>query len=121
MTIYLGTEDLLALTSDLSVGPVRDLGLLESAAHRPSTTLWGTEAYPALEDKAAALLESVVRHHPLIDGNERLGWLCLVVFFELNDIILEAPDDEAYDLVIAVASGQIGIDEISVALRSWQS
>lgn len=120
MTIYLHAEDLLSLTADLAVGPVRDLGLLESAAHRPSTTLWGKEAYPTLEGKAAALLESVVRNHPLVDGNKRLGWLSLVVFYELNDVILEASDDEAYDLVIAVASGNTGIDEISTALRRWR-
>lgn len=57
----------------LGVGPVRDLGLLESAAHRPTTSLWGQEAYPALKLKAAALMDSLVNSHPLVDGNKRLG------------------------------------------------
>ena len=120
MTSYLCTEDMLTLATDLNVGPVRDLGLLESATHRPRTALWGTQAYRTLETKAASLLESVVRNHPLVDGNKRLGWLGLVVFYELNGVFLEAPDDEAYDLVIAVASGEIGIEEIARSLRRWR-
>ncbi|WP_210604276.1 type II toxin-antitoxin system death-on-curing family toxin [Brevibacterium oceani] len=120
MTSYLRTEDMLALTADLNVGPVRDLGLLESATHRPRTVLWGAEAYPSLETKAASLLESVVRNHPLVDGNKRLGWLSVVVFYELNGVFLEAPDDEAYDLVISVASGELGVDEVAHSLRRWR-
>lgn len=120
MTSYLRTEDMLALTADLNVGPVRDLGLLESATYRPRTVLWGTEAYPSLETKAASLLESVVRNHPLVDGNKRLGWLSLVVFYELNGVFLEAPDDEAYDLVISVASGELGVEDVAHSFRRWR-
>lgn len=64
MTVHLTREDLLTLVADLCVGPVRDVGLLESAAHRPSTRVWGRAAYPSLDEKAAALLESLVRNHP---------------------------------------------------------
>lgn len=116
---YLTLEDLLVLVDDLQVGPVRDLGLLESAAHRPTTTLWGAEAYDGMDLKAAALLESIVRNHTLLDGNKRLGWLAVVVFFGLNGIDLDAPDDDAYDLVIAVATGQIPIEDAAKALASW--
>ena len=84
MTAYLSLEDLLALVEDLQLGPVRDLGLLASAAHRPMTTLWGQDAYLTLEEKAAALLESLVRNHALVDGNKRLGWLATVVFLDIN-------------------------------------
>lgn len=72
MTEYLTLEDLLALIGDLGVGPVRDLGLLESAAHRPTTALWGRDVYATIEKKAAALLDSLVRDRPLADGNKRL-------------------------------------------------
>lgn len=119
MTDFLTLEDLLALVDDLGVGPVRDLGLLESAAHRPTTSLWGQQAYPTLEGKAAALLESLVRNHPLVDGNKRLGWLATVVFLDINGRPVEAPDDDAYDLVIAVASGQVELDEIAAILSRW--
>ena len=120
MTRYLTLEDLLSLVDDLQVGPLRDLGLLEAAAHRPTTSLWGTEAYPSLEEKAAALLESLVRNHPLVDGNKRLGWLATVVFLDINGAWIEAPDDDAYDLVIAVATGSWGVTEAADAFRRWR-
>ena len=116
---YLTLEDLLTLVDDLRVGPVRDVGLLESAAHRPTTTLWGADAYDGLDLKAAALLESIVRNHTLLDGNKRLGWLAVVVFLGLNGIDLDAPDDEAYDLVIAVTTGQLPLEDAAGALSSW--
>ncbi|MFJ6041654.1 type II toxin-antitoxin system death-on-curing family toxin [Brachybacterium paraconglomeratum] len=116
---YLTLEDLLTLVDDLRVGPVRDLGLLESAAHRPTTTLWGAEAYDGLDLKAAALLESIVRNHTLLDGNKRLGWLAIVVFFGLNGVDLDAPDDAAYELVIAVSTGQMPLEEAAEALAAW--
>lgn len=119
MTEHLSLEDLLELVDDLQVGPVRDLGLLDSATHRPRTSLWGREAYPTLDEKAAALLESLVRNHPLVDGNKRLGWLATVVFLDINGAWVEAPDDDAYDLVIAVASGQLTLPEIARTLGRW--
>lgn len=120
MTEHLTLEDLLALVGDLGVGPVRDLGLLNSAAQRPTTSLYGRDAYPSVDEKAAVLLESVVRNHPLADGNERLGWMSVVVFYGLNDVDLDAPDDDAYDLVIAVASGQMGYPDVATTLRGWR-
>lgn len=69
---FLTVEDLMALVEDLGVGPVRDVGLLESAAARPRSSLWGGDAYPTLGSKAAALLDSLVNNHPLVDGNS--GW-----------------------------------------------
>ena len=119
MIAYLTAEDLLALSADLGVGPVRDLGLLEAAAHRPAASLWGEDAYPSLEAKAAALLDSLVNNHPLVDGNKRLGWLATLVFLDLNGVWIEAPDDDAYDLVIDVASGHLELVHIADALAGW--
>lgn len=121
MTVFLTLEDLLALVDDLRVGPVRDLGLLDSAAHRPTTRLWGEPAYPDLDHQAAALLESLVRNHALVDGNKRLGWLTVVVFCGLNGVDLEAPDDDAYDLVIAVATGEAGVTSIAAHFSRWHA
>lgn len=119
MTVRLDTEDLLHLIEDLGVGPIRDLGLLDSAAHRPTSVVFGTEAYPGLHLKAAVLLESLVRGHPLVDGNRRLGWLAVAVFYGLNDLELDAPDDAAYDLVISVAEGSATTDEVAGRLARW--
>ena len=119
MTFLLTVEDLLNLVEDLAIGPVRDLGLLESAAHRPGAVVYGHEAYSGLDRKAAALLDSLVGNHPLVDGNKRLGWLAVVVFYGLNDVDLDAPDDPAYDLVMSVARRETSIDEIAAALACW--
>lgn len=120
MTIeYLGLEDLLALAADLGVPTVRDVGLLDTAALRPQTTLYGRDAYETVHEKAAVLLESLSRNHALVDGNKRLGWLATVVFYGLNGIHLEAPDDDAYDLVIAVSTGELGYQESVARLAAW--
>lgn len=119
MTVHLTVEDLLVLVEDLQVGPVRDIGLLESAAHRPTVRLWGREAYPGIDQQAAALLESLVRNHGLVDGNKRLGWLAVVVLYGLNGIDLDAPDDEAFELVMDVAAGRAELDGIARALAGW--
>ncbi|TYL49990.1 type II toxin-antitoxin system death-on-curing family toxin [Nocardioides sp. BGMRC 2183] len=113
MVEYLDLEDLLSLTADLRAGPVRDPGLLEAAAARPRTTVFGDEAYPGLVDKAAALLHSVCRNHALVDGNKRLAWLATDVFLRINGAIVEMTDDEAFDLVMQVAEGTIGVAEIA--------
>ena len=84
MIEYLTLEDALLLIEELAVGPVRDLGLVDSALHRPAVTLWGRDAYTTIDEKAAALLDSLVRNHPLVDGNKRLGWLATLVFLDIN-------------------------------------
>jgi len=116
---YLALEDVLALVEDLRVGPIRDVGLLDSAVHRPQVTVFGTDAYPGIDEKAAVLLESLVRNNALVDGNKRIGWLATVVFYGLNDISLDAPDDDAYDLVIAVAGGSTSYQEVAARLAQW--
>lgn len=74
MTTHLTTDDLLVVAEELGGLAVQDLGLLDSAAHRPAATVFGDDAYNGLDVKAAVLLESIVRNHPLLDGNQRLGW-----------------------------------------------
>ena len=120
MVEYLTLEDALSLIEDLAVGPVRDLGLLDSALHRPATMLWGHDAYATIDEKAAALLDSLVRNHPLVDGNKRLGWLATLVFLDINGHWVEAPDDDdAYRLVMDVAAGKLSLKEITAALSRW--
>jgi death-on-curing protein len=121
VTTFLTLEDLLQLVSDLDVGPIRDLGLLDSAAHRPTTSLYGVEAYHGLDYKAAVLLESLVRNHALVDGNKRIGWLAVVVFYGLNGVELDAPDDEAFDLVVGMAAGEVAPGEAAVRLSAWRT
>ncbi|MCA1671366.1 MAG: type II toxin-antitoxin system death-on-curing family toxin [Actinobacteria bacterium] len=117
---YLDIEDLIHLAGMLlgNPPPIRDMGLLGSAAARPQTTVFGEDAYPDLGTKAAALLQSLVKNHPLIDGNKRLGWLSTAVFLELNGVATDhATNDDVYAFVMALASGALSIDDIAAALH----
>jgi death-on-curing protein len=113
---YVSLEDLLGLVRRLGVGPVRDVGLLDAAVARPQSSAFGSEAYPSIELKAAALLHSLVLNHALVDGNKRLGWLATVVFLDLNDRLVELDDDEAFELVMDIADGKLEVDEIAERL-----
>ena len=117
---YLDLDDLIALATALlgDPAPIRDIGLLGSAAARPRTTAFGVDAYPDIWTKAASLLQSIVGNHALIDGNKRLGWLATAVFLELNDHSVVAASNEAvYELVMNVAGNQPEIAEIASALE----
>jgi death on curing protein len=114
---YLAMEDLLGLVRALHAGPVRDLGLLDAACARPQSTAFGQDAYPTLEQKAAALLHSIVRNHALVDGNKRLGWLATTVFLDLNGRTVALTDEEAFELVMEVAQGELEVDQIADRLR----
>lgn len=118
---YLDLDDLLALAERL-LGPapaIRDVGLLGSAVARPQTTAFGTDAYPDLWTKAAALLVSLVKNHALVDGNKRLGWLATAVFLHINGIDpTPARNDDVYDLVIDVAAGKRSVEDVAARLRA---
>jgi len=117
---YLDVEDLVDLARLLlgNPPPIQDMGLLGSAAARPQTTMFGEDAYPDVWTKAAALLQSVVKNHPLLDGNKRLGWLSTAVFLELNGVATDrAPNDDVFELVIGIAAGARTIEEIAEGLR----
>ena len=116
MTEYLDVEELLYLVGRLGAGPVRDVGLLEAAAARAQASAFGEDAYPTLELKAAALLHSLCRNHPLVDGNKRLSLLATGAFLRLNDHPFAMTQDEAFDLVMAVAEGSIDVPEIAARL-----
>jgi death-on-curing protein len=113
--IYLEAELILIIAEqacdDMEI-VVRDVGLLESAAHRPMAEMFGEEAYPDLFDKAAALLQSLAINHPLFDGNKRMAWLSCVTFLAMNGVQLLPDIDTAERIVLAVATGQL--DEVKV-------
>ncbi len=117
---FLDLDDVVGLVVALfgDPAPIRDLGLLGSAVARPQTPAFGNDAYPDIWTKAAALLQSIVTNHALIDGNKRLGWLGTAVFLEINGIeVSRASNDEVYDLVIEVAAGRPTIDSIAERLQ----
>ena len=83
---HLTVEDLLVVAETIGAAAVRGIGLLDAAAHRPRATAFGQEAYPAIHQKATALLDAVARHRALVDGNKRLGWAAAVVFYGLGSV-----------------------------------
>jgi death-on-curing protein len=110
--IYLTLAELLHVADRTLAGDVgvRDHGLLQSALARPQATVFGSDAYPELEEKAAALLHSLANNHALVDGNERLALAGTIAFLGVNGRRLTLTNDEAYDLVMKVAAG--GLDDI---------
>ena len=111
---YLDVEDLVEIAAGiLGSVPLRDVGLLASAAARPRTTVFGSDAYPRFADKAAALLHSLARNHPLVDGNKRLAWAATRTFCLLNGRDLTYEVDDAESLVQDVASGRLDMPEIA--------
>jgi death on curing protein len=98
---------------------VRDAGLLEAAAARPRTTVFGEDAYQTLEEKAAALAHSIARNHALVDGNKRLTLGALIAFLGVNGRRLTLTNDEAYDLIIAIATGELAeVSDIAEHIRA---
>ena len=114
---YLTLEDLLFLVRQLGAGPVRDVGLLDSACHRPQAGLLGHEAYPTLAAKAAALMHSLAGNHALVDGNKRLAWLATADFLWINRYLLDMTDDEAFRLTVSVAAGELDAAGIEKRMR----
>ena len=122
--IYLTLPELLHVAGRV-LGPevaVRDYGLLEAALARPQATAFGKDAYPSLDAKAAALLHSLARNHALIDGNKRIALGGLIAFYGVNGRRLTLTNDEAYDLVIAVATGDLDhVADIALILATATS
>ncbi len=118
--IYLDLEDLLHVAGRvLPSVDVRDVGLLESALARPRARAFGSDAYPELHTKAAALLDSVAGNHGLVDGNKRLALAATIAFLGINGWRLTLTNDEAYELVMAVASGDLDdLQTIADSLRT---
>lgn len=103
---YLEIEDIVEIIRTLGVGPIRDIGLLDSAVNRPRSSAFGEDTYETLGPKAAALLHSMTKNHALVDGNKRLAWLSTVVFCDLNGFSPDLKDDDAYQLVWDIASSE---------------
>ncbi|MGI8593804.1 MAG: type II toxin-antitoxin system death-on-curing family toxin [Solirubrobacteraceae bacterium] len=118
--IFLDVEGLLHVAVRALGSPpaIRDLGLLESALSRPRATVFGEDAYPGIHDKAAALLHSLARNHALVDGNKRLALAGILAFYGMNGLRLTLSNDEAYELVMSVATAEMDdVPSIASALQ----
>jgi death on curing protein len=119
--IYLALPELLHVAERAlgSKPAVRDYGLLEAVLARPQATAFGPDAYPSLDAKAAALLHSLASSHALIDGTKRLALAAIIAFSGMNGRRLTLTNDEAYGLIMDVATGKLdSVDEIAAILAA---
>jgi death-on-curing protein len=115
---YLDLHDLIEIGKSL-IGDfrIRDEGLLESAAMRPQTTIYGEDAYPNFEEKVASLIHSLARNHALIDGNKRIAWSAGRIFCLMNGRDLKMPIDDAEKMILDIAKGDIDVADIAAILK----
>ena len=109
MIRFLDIEEALGQVAGLGF-TVKDVGLLDSAIMRPQASVFGEYAYPNIETMAAAMHQSLVKNHPLIDGNKRTGWLLLISFLLLNDLHLVMTTEEGLDFTLGVAEGRYELE-----------
>jgi death-on-curing protein len=92
---------------------IRDSNGLASAITRPLMTFDQHELYPTPVLKAAALIESLIKNHPFLDGNKRIGYVMMRFFLLQNRMDIKATQSEKYDFVMSIANGQVEIDQIN--------
>lgn len=117
MTLYIEPAQGLAVVERLGFH-VRDAGLFVSALSRPAASIFGDDAYPSIELKAAAMLASLTRNHALIDGNKRTAWVLTVAFLNINGWDVEMTQDEKYDLILDTAQGRLELGPLAAALAA---
>jgi death-on-curing protein len=115
---YLDFHDVIQICERLIPNlAIRDQGLLQSAIERPQTTIFGEDAYKTFPEKAAALMHSLARNHPLVDGNKRLAWSATRTFCLLNGFDIKLNIDEAEALVLGISAGKFEVPEIVKSLN----
>ena len=114
---YLSLEDALQQIA-ISGFYVKDAGLLDSALARPQTSVFGEDAYPTLELKAAAMTHSVIKNQPMVDGNKRTSWFLLNAFLYINGYLLEMSTEEGLEFTLGVATDQLSLEQAAEKIRS---
>ena len=116
--ILLLHEQLIAETGGSS--GLRDEGMLDSALNAPFQTFGGKDVYPSLQQKAARLCFGLVKNHPFTDGNKRIGAHAMLVFLALNGIELQYLQTELSDIILQLAAGEIGAEDLLYWILSHQ-
>lgn len=98
--------------------PLIAAGKLESAVLRPASEAFGEEFFPSLAEKAASLLQGIAIAHPFLDGNKRAALGAMLYFLEINGVTTELDEEDLYDFVIAVTTGELReVEQIAERLR----
>ena len=117
---YLTVEDVSEINAKVMGGEhaLRDRGLLESAVARPQASAFGTDAYPDLVSKAAALLHSLIMNHAFVDGNKRTAVVATLIFLDLNGYVIRWDQREALEFVLDLVNRKIDLDDAKAFLQS---
>jgi death-on-curing protein len=113
---YLSLEDALQQIA-IAGFYVKDVGLLDSALARPQTSVFGEDAYPTLELKAAAMTHSVIKNHPMVDGNKRTSWFLLNAFLYINGYLLEMSTEPGLEFTLGIATDRLSLEEAAEMIR----
>ncbi|MFD1175307.1 type II toxin-antitoxin system death-on-curing family toxin [Paenibacillus puldeungensis] len=105
--------------NDAEQAGVKDHGLLDSVVHRPQQSVFGEDAYPTLFDKAAALLESLVKNHCFHNGNKRTAYLVTKSFLMLNGYHLRMERQYAVEFIVDIAKGLYSLEKIAPILEKY--
>lgn len=92
---------------------VRDIDLLEAASQRPSASAFGSDAYPTLAEKAAALLHGIARNHPFADGNKRTAVLAAIFMLDVNGLRVRWEEEDALRMILDVAEGRVRWEDLA--------
>ena len=92
---------------------IRDIGLVESAVARPQASFDGNDLYQSIYDKTAALLQSLLKNHPFVDGNKRTAWVSAVALLKMKGWQIIAKEDEVVEFMVRVANENLSVDEIA--------
>ena len=100
---------------------LRDEGMLDSALNAPFQTFSGEDVYPSLQQKAARLCFGLVKNHPFVDGNKRIGAHVMLVFLALNGVELQHSQTELSDIILQLAAGEIEATDLLRWILEHQS
>ncbi len=92
---------------------IRDEGLLRAALARPQSSFGGQDLYPSLFEKAAALVESIARNHPFVDGNKRMAWECLDLLLDLNGFRVKASHEQSFHLMMEIIERRVTVQDVA--------
>lgn len=98
---------------------IRDVGMLQSAIGRPFATFGGSDLYPDIFTKTAALIQSIIKNHPFLDANKRTAFASAVTLLEVNEYSFMASNNEVVKYMLAVANENLTVDQISKWLKKY--
>ena len=120
--IYLNQNQVLKLHDKIinkfgGIHGIRNEALLQSALANPLQTFAGLDLYPSVFDKAVQLCFGIIKNHPFLDGNKRLGLHLMLILVHINGLKIDIAHDELIDIIFKVADGTFNLHDFLQALK----